>query len=191
MIKIEDCVERITNGYVGATRDIYVAKGVPYILARQIKNGQLLFDEKTFITEAFNEKNKRSKLKSGDVLMVQSGHIGETAVVPPEHEGHNCHALIVMTPRIRMIIGKFFSAALSTRRMRQEYQLIKTGQTLPHLNCRDVKKLAIPVPTIEAQRRFVEVTSQIDRSVSELRTALELAEQAFASLQHRAFRGEL
>lgn len=77
------------NGYVGPTRTIYQESGVPYLLARHVKNNRLVFDGKTFISDEFNRRNKKSMLKAGDVLLVQSGHIGHSAVVTDDHEGHN------------------------------------------------------------------------------------------------------
>lgn len=77
------------NGYVGPTRTIYQESGVPYLLARHVKNNRLVFDGKTFSSDEFNRRNKKSMLKAGDVLLVQSGHIGHSAVVTDDHEGHN------------------------------------------------------------------------------------------------------
>ena len=96
--RLGDVVVRLTNGYVGPTRGIYLQSGVSYLLARHVKNNRLTFDDKTFISNEFNRKNKKSMLKAGDVLLVQSGHIGHSAVVTEDHEGHNCHAMIVITP---------------------------------------------------------------------------------------------
>ena len=96
---LKSITDRITNGYVGPTRNIYVESGIPYLLARQVKNNSLKFDFRTYISPDFNEKIKKSKLLVGDVLLVQSGHIGHSAVVPIEHQGHNCHAMIVITPK--------------------------------------------------------------------------------------------
>ncbi len=78
--RLGDIVTRLTNGYVGPTRNIYHDSGVPYLLARHVKNNRLLFDGRTFISDEFNRKNKKSMLKAGDVLLVQSGHIGHSAV---------------------------------------------------------------------------------------------------------------
>jgi type I restriction enzyme S subunit len=108
--EVGDFVSRLTNGYVGPTRDVYKHAGVPYLLARHVHDNELEFDGKTFITDEFNHKLRKSMLCAGDVLLVQSGHIGESAVVPKMHEGHNCHAMIVITPVIEHLRGDYLSA---------------------------------------------------------------------------------
>ena len=120
--RLGDLVTRLTNGYVGPTRNIYYDTGVPYLLARHVKDNRLKFDGKTFITDEFNRKNKKSILKAGDVLLVQSGHIGHSAVVTEEHVGHNCHAMIVITAVEGAFIGPFLSLFFNSSGMKQKFQ---------------------------------------------------------------------
>lgn len=80
--KIGNCVTRLTNGYVGPTRDIYRESGIPYILAKHIEGRFVKFANDAYVTEEFNRKNKKSILKTGDVLLVQSGvNTGEAGIV--------------------------------------------------------------------------------------------------------------
>ena len=148
---LEDVTSRITNGYVGPTRDIYVDEGIPYLLARHVKNGRLYYCGSPKVSAAFNEKNKKSRLKEGDVLLVQSGHIGSSCVVPREHDGHNCHAMIVLSPIRDLLLGQYLSLLFRTQRLQRLFKAIQTGITLPHLNCRDVRRIQIPLPPIEKQ----------------------------------------
>lgn len=148
---LQDVTTRITNGYVGPTRDVYVDEGIPYLLARHVKNGQLSYCGNPKISATFNEKNKKSKLKEGDVLLVQSGHIGSSCVVPPEHHGHNCHAMIVITPMKDFLLGEYLSLLFQTQRFQRLFQSLQTGITVPHLNCRDIRKIQVPMPPIEKQ----------------------------------------
>ena len=154
-VRIGAVVERLTNGYVGATRGIYKDSGVPYILSKHIHNNLLTFDGKTFVSEEFNQKNKKSILKTGDVLLVQTGHVGESAVVPEEHSGHNCHALIVITPCKSQLIGEFLSKQFEGPFIQRQFALIEKGMTLRHLNCRDVVNVPIAVAPLKQQKRIV------------------------------------
>ena len=189
--KVSEVVSRLTNGFVGPTRDIYHETGVPYLLARHVKANRLKFDGKTFVSETFNRKHSKSILKAGDVLLVQSGHVGESAVVPIEHEGHNCHAMIVITPRPELLTGHFLSQLFSTEALRRAFGGIETGITLAHLNCRDVRELSIPIPPISLQREFACRVTAVEKLKTAHRASLAELDALFATLQHRAFRGEL
>ena len=172
--RLGSIVERLTNGYVGPTRDIYLDTGVPYLLARHVKNSSLNFDGKTFVSEGFNQKNRKSILKAEDVLLVQSGHIGHSAVVPGSHEGHNCHAMIVISPIKARLSGDFLSFYFNSREMRERFAEIRTGSTVPHLNGRDVKELQIPLPTLPEQKRIVTI---LDEAFAGIATATANAEK--------------
>ena len=167
-------MDRLTNGYVGPTRDIYVEHGLPYLLARHVRNGRLTFDRQTFISAEFNDRNKKSTLKAGDVLLVQSGHIGHSAVVGVEHEGHNCHAMIVLSPTPDLLCGEYLSYFFNTPDMRQKFATLRSGSTVPHLTCAAVRELRVPLPAVEEQRRIVAI---LDKAFEDIATAKSNAEK--------------
>lgn len=191
---LKSITDRITNGYVGPTRDIYVESGIPYLLARQVKNNTLKFDSRTFISPEFNEKIRKSKLLKGDVLLVQSGHIGHSAVVPLEHQGHNCHAMIVITPKA-MLNGEFLSLFFNTAGMKRKFAEIRSGSTVPHLTCKLVRELMIPLPSISKQLEIVVKCSEVRTEALALEShygqKLAALTELKQSLLHKAFAGEL
>lgn len=193
--RLGDVVTRLTNGYVGPTRNIYHESGVPYLLARHVKNNRLLFDGKTFITDEFNRKNKKSMLKAGDVLLVQSGHIGHSAVVTKEHEGHNCHAMIVITPVEGVFIGSFLSLFFNSSGMKQKFQEIRSGSTVPHLTCGEVRELVILLPDLVTQQRLVDQSKELGAETQRLESLYErklaALDELKKSLLHQAFSGNL
>jgi len=178
--RLGDVVTRLTNGYVGPTRNIYHESGVPYLLARHVKNNRLMFDGKTFISDDFNRKHKKSMLKAGDVLLVQSGHIGHSAVVTEEHEGHNCHAMIVITPVKGVVTGAFLSLFFNSPGMRQKFEEIRSGSTVPHLTCGAVKELSVALPDLPTQQRLVDHSQKLNAETQRLAS---LYEQKFAALE--------
>jgi type I restriction enzyme, S subunit len=193
--RLGDIVTRLTNGYVGPTRDIYLETGVPYLLARHVRDNRLEFDGKTFVSDDFNEKNKKSKLKTGDVLLVQSGHIGHSAVVDSEHEGHNCHAMIVMTPIPEQLSGEFLSLYFCSAQMKRKFEEIRSGSTVPHLTCGLVRELMIALPEIDEQQRLVAELKGLEaataRLVSLASAKLSALRRLKQSILRKAFSGEL
>jgi type I restriction enzyme, S subunit len=171
--RLADVVDRLTNGFVGPTRDIYVEQGLPYLLARHVRDGQLKFDRQTFISSAFNDRNKKSMLKAGDVLLVQSGHIGHSAVVSADHEGHNCHALIVISPKQGLLCGEFLSHFFGSPEMRQLFGAMRSGSTVPHLTCAAVREVLVPLPYITEQQRIVAILDEAFEGIAAARVNAE------------------
>ena len=195
MQRLGSITTRLTNGYVGPTRDIYVEQGIPYLLARHVRDNRLTFDGRTHITPEFNEKNKKSKLCVDDVVLVQSGHIGHCAVIPAKHAGHNCHAMIVLTTVKDHLSGKYLSAVLNTPHYQDEFQTIRTGSTVPHLTCKLVKEMMIPVPSLERQAKVVEqidlLRSHYDNLAENYRSKITDIADLRQSLLQKSFAGEL
>jgi type I restriction enzyme S subunit len=134
-------------------------------------------------------------LKAGDVLLVQSGHIGHSAVVTPEHEGHNCHAMIVITPVRESATGPFLSMYFNSSEMRQRFDEIRSGSTVPHLTCREVKELMIALPDISTQHLLVDRSKELQVETQKLESVyqrkLATLEALKKSLLDQAFTGRL
>ena len=167
---------------------------MPYLLARHVRDNSLEFDGRTFVSDEFNEKHKKSKLRTGDVLLVQSGHIGHSAVVGPEHDGHNCHAMIVMTPT-EELCGNFLSFYFGSPFMKRKFEEIRSGSTVPHLTCGLVKELMIPLPKIDDQCRLVTALNKLENETNRL-ASLAIAKvsalnELKQSILQKAFSGEL
>src|SRR4051812_21687382 len=93
--KLRDLTTLMTNGFVGVSIKHYVASGVPYLMANNVRRNEVDSSTITYITEEFHKKNARSRLRVNDILTVQTGHIGVSCLVPPKFDGANTHALII------------------------------------------------------------------------------------------------
>ena len=151
VIALNKVTTKITNGYVGPTRDIFVPEGVRYIQSLHIKDNRILFGE-DFLSRrsgAISIRNRSSELAT--FLIVQTGDIGQVAHVTAEHVDCNCHALIICSPSTELLIGEFLSWALCSDYGQQFLQLVKTGALHPHLNCGNVKFFPVVIPPLKEQ----------------------------------------
>lgn len=179
VIALNKITNKITNGYVGPTRDIFVQEGVRYIQLLHIKENRILFKDDFFVTEEWSGEHAKSILRLDDVLIVQTGDIGQVAHVKEGFVGCNCHALIVCSPRQELLSGEFLSWILCSDYGQQFLHLVQTGALHPHLNCGNVKFFPVVIPPLKEQfeindtvRAKIEdncaVEVQVQRSVSKL-----------------------
>ena len=66
-----------------------------------------------------------------------------------------------------------------------------TGASYPAVSNRIVFESKIPLPPLPEQQQFAEVLKKVDALRATRASALGLLDTLIASLQHRAFRGEL
>lgn len=196
VIAISKLSQKITNGYVGPTRDILVSDGVPYVQATHIKKGKVNFDAAYFVRKAWSDAHAKSILRKGDVLIVQTGAgTGDIGLVSENEEGYNCHALIIVQPIISIVSGDFLSMALQSQYGYSVLYSIRTGGMHPHLNCSEVQFVKLPVPPREEQDRIIEFiyaqTQKYDKLIDHQLRAIELMQERRTALISAAVTGKI
>jgi type I restriction enzyme S subunit len=193
--RISSISTKITNGYVGPTRDILLDEGVRYLQSLHIKGNRIVFDDPYFVSEEWSRQHAKSILEAGDVLIVQTGDIGQVTVVTDEFEGCNCHALIIVAPVRAVVDGEWISWALNSDYGVHTLLSIQTGALHPHLNCGDVKDVWIPLPPIDDQRHIVsyvvERVSKFDALTTEAQRAIDLLQERRTALISAAVTGKI
>jgi len=195
-LKLSKITDKITNGYVGPTRDILVEDGVPYIQATHIKKGRINFDKGYYVRPEWSAAHSKSVLVEGDVLVVQTGAgTGDVGLVSSEDEGFNCHALIILAPTKSVISGHFLSAVLLSDCGQQKLESIQTGGMHPHLNCGNIKFVDIPVPPIDEQEAIINFiamrTESFDSLSSDAMVAIDLLQERRSALISAAVTGQI
>ena len=155
---------KIRNGFVGTASPFYVSNGIPYLQGKNIKKGKIDDSGLIFISQAFHEKQNKSQLKADDILMVQSGHVGECAVVGEDFQGGNCHALIVLTPT-KNTSSQFFKHFFYSPSGRALIDKVKTGNTIAHILSTDLRKMNVCIPEPLEQQKIAECLSELDEQI--------------------------
>jgi len=193
--RVNSLSTKITNGYVGPTRDILVDAGVRYLQSLHIKGNRIKFDTPYFVAETWSNEHQKSILESGDVLIVQTGDIGQAAVVTDEFAGCNCHALIIVSPLRSVVKGEYLGWVFNSDYGKHSLLSIQTGALHPHLNCGNVKDVVVPLPPpheqLEIVDRCVEATTAFDELMSEAAAAVELLKERRAAIISAAVTGKV
>jgi type I restriction enzyme S subunit len=143
----------ITNGFVGVATPHYTesSEGIPYLYGNNIRNNYVDLTKVTLINRSFHSKQHKSQLQPGDMLTVQSGHIGTTAVVPDSLSESNCHALIITKFKKELLSPDFVSLYCNFCLETGSMSHLFIGSTIKHINTSDFAKFAIPFPPKDEQ----------------------------------------
>ena len=183
-VKMSTMFNSIRNGFVGTIASFYTTKetGVRYLQGTNIHDGVISDDVEYYVTQEFNQAHRKNILKEDDILMVQSGHVGDCAVVG-RYAGSNCHALIVMSnANSQKYSSDFVCYYFHSSKGRKNISLLEKGNTVKHVLASDVAKLQMLLPTIEEQKKVVSVLRQMDAKQALARQELNsliLQKQAF------------
>lgn len=143
----------------------------------------------------FDKKDREEfRLLRNDVLICEGGAgVAQTAIWRGEIE--ECYfqkSLHRVRPKPCTATSEYI-AHLIRMLMREGSALFRlvSSATIPHLTGVKLKTLKIPVPPLPLQQQFAAAVESIDRQKARHREHLAGLDALFASLQHRAFRGEL
>ena len=171
--------DKLTNGYVGPTREMFVDEGVPYLQSLHIKNNSIEFGNDYFVTPEWSNAHRKSILREDDVLVVQTGDIGQVARVGSDWADANCHALIICSPNHDRIQGRYLSWLLCSAYGQAQLESLQTGALHPHLNCGNIKHMLLPVPPRAEQDS---VAAHLDKEAAAIARAGQLAQATISRL---------
>ncbi len=181
-MRLSQTLLRLTNGYVGPTRDILREEGIRYVQSLHIKGGQIDFGRRPFfVDEEWHRERSRIHLRPNDVLIVQTGDIGQVAVVPEGFGEASCHALQIARVNPRIITGPYLGAYLRSRFGYHSLLSRATGALHPHLEG-GIRDVPVVVPPGEIQ---ADVLDEIEREQTPIAEIIRIVERQASLLQER------
>ena len=100
------------------------------------------------------------------MVMVQSGHVGHTAVIPEELDNSAAHALIMFrNPKIE-IEPYFLNYQYQTIKSKRKINNITTGNTIKHILASDMYNFIVDVSDIEEQQQIANYFLELDHLIT-------------------------
>lgn len=163
----------------------------PYLANFNVQWGRFKLDELREMD--FDEADRKEfELVNGDLLICEGGEVGRTAIWREELEGIYFQKAL---HRVRLKPGK------SVPEYIQYYMWFMTEHggfrdfintvTIAHLTGVKLKNLPLPLPPFDLQRTFAAIVKSVEQQKASQRAHLNELDTLFASLQSRAFRGDL
>ena len=171
----------------------FVDSGIAVLGIDNAVSNDFRWAERRYITNEKYLQLKRYTVRPGDVLITIMGTCGRCAVVPDDIPlAINTKHLCCISLNRELCLPEFLHAYFLRHPVAQEY-LLRTakGAIMSGLNMGLIKSLPVVLPPLERQRLFASRCQAIHELRSPHVAALTELDLLFASLQHRAFRGEL
>ena len=146
-----------------------------------------------FIGSSDFERLHAFEVSPGDLLVSCSGTIGRIAEVPNNAEpGVMNQALLKIRLDNDVILNEFFLSLWRTESFGRSVLGMTHGTGLKNMrSMKDLKKVQFPLPPIQRQADFLRAVRTASTTAEHFYSSNAVFDDLFASIQQRAFRGEL
>ncbi len=189
--ELVDPKRKITYGIVVPGRE--TLGGIPMIRAQDYSRGWVELDDLYRVSHTVDKAYKRSKVRTGDVLLTIVGSVGNVAQVPQSFDGSNITqqtARLAFNPKMADAIY-YFNTLLSNVGSKSIANFTKSG-VQPSLNLSDVEKFILPRPPLHEQRAIsaalndiAALLTSLDRLIAKKRDLKQAAMQQLLTGQTR------
>jgi type I restriction enzyme S subunit len=169
----------------------YVDEGHPLLTSKNFSAGSIDYKGSNLISDKdYALINKRSKVDKGDIVMPMIGTIGSPVIVDfdPDFAIKNVALIkfkndLMNREFVRQVLdGSLFKSHVASK---------GRGGTQKFISLGDIRDFKIPLPSMDRQNAFAEVMRRLRAEVFRNMDVKHRTDSLFASLQHRAFAGDL
>jgi len=188
--KLDEVCELITCGV--AARPIYVDDGIPFLSAKNVKDGKIIFEGYNSISEeTHKELTKNNKPLLGDILYTRVGSYGEAAVIEDNIEFSVFVSLTLIKTKRNILNSYFLKYYLNSNEVKKIAKLSVNSSGVGNLNVGTVRQFPIFIPTLPEQQRIVSIIDQtfaaIDKAKENAQRNLQNAKELFESYLQSIF----
>lgn len=171
----------------------FTERGIAVLGIDNVVANEFRWDQRRFISEAKYRPLRRYTVQPGDLLITIMGTCGRCAVVPDDipvaiNTKHLCCITLAKQRCLPAFLHAYFLMhPVAARYLRQTAR----GAIMAGLNMGIIEAMPIRLPPLPLQQEFARRIAAVERLRAAHRASLGQMDALFASLQHRAFRGEL
>ena len=163
-VRLDTIADRITVGFVGEASNDYVDDGVPYLRTQNVRVNHIDLSGLIYVTESFHQRNEKSIIHPGDVVISRVGvNRGMAAVIPDSLEEANIANCLIVGKTTN--VNPFYLAFYMNMSFGKRPQFgASVGSAQGVVNTSILKKWEVYLPTKDLQEKFYQFAKQIDKS---------------------------
>ena len=185
-VKLKDVCSKITDGT--HKTPVYLSEGIPFVSAKNIKDGKLVFDDIKYISEQeCAEIQKRCQITAGDILLTKSGSLGMPALVDVDFPFGVFESLAVLKYDRERLNGAYLHSQINSDDFQHRLLSGVKGIAVKHLHLNVIGATEIILPPMELQNQFADFVALTDKSKHAVQQNLDTLQTLKAKLMQDYF----
>ena len=187
---LEDLCEKVIDCPHSTPR--WSGSGVICLRTSNLGKGEWNWADTRFVTEEdYTERTRRSEILPNDIILSREGTVGVLALVDEGMRLCMGQRLVQLRVNDSQLDPRFLLNLLLHDLAPERLSRLIAGSTSKHLNVKELRKLPVLLPPLDIQHRFAAIVESVEHQKASQRAHMAELETLFASLQSRAFRGDL
>ena len=185
---------RVLGGFAFKSSD-FTEQGVPIVRISNLAGDSINLDNCARVPASALGRVARFKLQPGDTLIAMSGATtGKLGFVPDDLSEEwylNQRVGAFRISNNSRVDRQYLRTLLQSSFYQRHVRNLAGGAAQPNISGTQLESAEIPLPPLDFQRRFAAIVESVERQKTRMRNHLVELDALFASLQTRAFNGEL
>ena len=166
----------------------FTSTGIPFLFVSNIVTNEIHYDAEKFISEeTYAELIKRTPIAIGDILLSTVGSYGHPAVVKSDKPFCFQRHIAYLKPNADMVNSEYLRGAILSADVQRQIDERVKGIAQKTLNLSEIRKLQLPLPSMEQQEQFAAFVEQTDKSKLAIQYSLNKLELLKKSLMQKYF----
>ena len=184
--KLKEVTRRVKVGFVGTCEKYYTDNtGVPMLRTMNITSHGIDLKDLKYVTRTFHEKNLKSRVHKGDLLIARHGSNGQANVYCGDEA--QCLNAIIIEPDHNITNPIFLENLINSRSVKRQIEKELVGSTQHVLNTTTLANVEVKIPAIKEQQVFAAFVERVDQQKQTVQQSLEKLELMKKALMQEYF----
>ena len=185
-VTVEQITECVKVGFVGTCEKYYTdPSGIPMLRTGNITDHGIDMSDLKYVTAEFHDKNQKSQIHSGDLLIARHGSNGQANVYDgPEAQ---CLNAVVIVPNQAVAKSVFLAGLINSPEVKEQIDRTLVGSTQHVVNTKSIANLVVRIPCLEVQEQYEAFVEQTDKSKFMIQNSLIESQKLMDSLMQKYF----